>query len=410
MQPVWGGSGEIPEPTVRVGKGEDGSNGRDVAPRFAQSPLRERFVVDDETNIRRAFELAERGRGLTSPNPMVGAVLVRDGRVVGEGWHEGPGKPHAEPMAIAAAGEDAAGATLYCSLEPCDHFGRTPPCTVAIIEAGISRVVAAVRDPNPSVDGRGFRHIRKTGIEVTERVLAGEAERLNEAYFKHTRTGLPFVTLKLAATLDGKIAAADGSSTWITGEEARADVQHLRAASDAILVGANTAITDDPRLTVRDPGYLGEPPLRIVVDAAGRLRAAGHLFDDHAPTTIATTGASSVKRREGWRAAGADVLVCEETEDGGVSLTSLMEALGKRDVQSVLIEGGARLAGSAVREGILDKVVVFLAPKLLGGGSAPGLLGDTGIESLADALQLEFTSVTEIGEDVRLEAYVHRDS
>lgn len=395
---------------MRVGKGEDGSDGREIAPRFAQPPLRERFVVDDETNIRRAFELAERGRGLTSPNPMVGAVLVRDGLVIGEGWHEGPGKAHAEPMALASAGGDASGATLYCSLEPCDHFGRTPPCTVAIVEAGVSRVVAAVRDPNPTVDGRGFRHLRKAGIEVTERVLAGEAERLNEAYFKHTRTGLPFVTLKLAATLDGKIAATDGSSTWITGEEARADVQRLRAASDAIVVGAKTAIMDDPRLTVRDPGYLGEPPLRIVVDAAGNLAAIGHLFDDHAPTTIATTERSSVRRREEWRAAGADVLVCEGAEDGGVSLISLMEALGKRDLQSVLMEGGSRLAGSAVRERILDKVVVFLAPKLLGGEAAPGLLGNTGIGSLADALQLEFSAVSRIGNDVRLEAYVHGDS
>lgn len=393
---------------MRVGKGEDGSNGRGRAPRFAQPPLRERFVVDDETNIRRAIELAERGRGLTSPNPMVGAVVVREGRIVGEGWHEGPGKPHAEPMALGAAGDAAKGATLYCSLEPCDHFGRTPPCTRAIIEAGIRRVVAAVRDPNPSVDGRGFRHLRKSGIEVTERVLAGEAERLNEAYFKHTRTGLPFVTLKLAATLDGKIAAVDGSSTWITGEEARADVQRLRAASDAIVVGANTAIADDPRLTVRDPGYLGEPPLRVVVDAAGRLGAAGHLFDDHAPTVIATTEASSMERREAWRSAGADVLVCEAAE-GGVSLSSLLEALGKRDVQSVLLEGGSRLAGSAVRARVLDKVVVFLAPKLLGGDAAPGLLGETGIERLSDALELEFVGVSNVGDDVRLEAYVHGD-
>ena len=394
---------------MRVGKGEDGSNGRGLASKFAQPPLRERFVVDDETNIRRALELAERGRGLTSPNPMVGAVVVRDGRVVGEGWHEGPGKSHAEPFALRAAGEGAAGATLYCSLEPCDHFGRTPPCTQAIIEAGIARVLAAVRDPNPSVDGRGFRHLRKSGIEVTERVLTGEAERLNEAYFKHTRTGIPFVTLKLAATLDGKIAAADGSSTWITGEEARADVQRIRAASDAIVIGANTAIADDPRLTVRDPGYLGEPPLRVVVDAVGRLMAAGHLFDDHAPTAIATTDASSLERREEWRAAGADVLVCEVADGGGVSLSSLLEALGKRDVQSVLLEGGSRLAGSAVREGVLDKVIVFLAPKLLGGDSAPGLLGETGIERLSDALQLEFVGVSRVGDDVRLEAYVHRD-
>ena len=371
--------------------------------------LRERFVVDDEAYIRRALELAERGKGLVSPNPLVGAIFVRDGEIIGEGWHEGPGRPHAEAAAIEAAGGNVASATLFCTLEPCDHFGRTPPCTDAIIEAGVARVVAAVRDPNPSVDGRGFRKLRKAGIDVTERILAGEAERQNEAYFKHVKTGYPFVTLKMAATLDGRIAAADGSSTWITSEVSRADVHRMRASSDAIMIGSGTALTDDPRLTVRDPGYMGEPALRIVVDSRGRVPATGHLFDDNAPTIVATTDRSTQERREEWRGAGSDVVVCERSEDGDVDLEDLLASLGKRDIQSVLIEGGAALAGSVVGAGLVDKVVIYLAPKLLGGNGAPAILGETGFGSLAEALELEITDVMRQGPDLKVEAYVHRD-
>src|SRR6266571_3977409 len=240
----------------------------------------------DEAMMRRALALASRGRGLVSPNPLVGAVVVHDGQVVGEGWHDGPGNPHAEIHALRAAGDLARGATLYVTLEPCDHHGRTPPCTNAILEAGVARVVAAARDPNPIVDGRGFDRLRSAGVDVVADVLKAEAERLNEAFATHVRTGLPFVVLKMAATLDGKVAARDGTSRWITGKKARADAHRLRAASDAILVGSGTAIADDPSLTVRDAQREGPPPVRVLADSAGRVDERGRLFNGDAPTLV----------------------------------------------------------------------------------------------------------------------------
>jgi len=251
----------------------------------------------DEAMMRRALALATRGRGLVSPNPLVGAVVVQDSRVVGEGWHDGPGNPHAEIHALRAAGDLARGATLYVTLEPCDHHGRTPPCTNAILEAGVARVVAAARDPNPIVDGRGFDRLRSAGVDVVAGVLESEAERLNEAFATHVRTGLPFVVLKMAATLDGKVAARDGSSRWITGREARAEVHRMRAAADAVLVGAGTALADDPSLTVRDPEYRGRPVLRVLADARGRVRPTARLFSDDAPTLVATTEIAPDERR-----------------------------------------------------------------------------------------------------------------
>jgi len=363
----------------------------------------------DETNIRRALELAERGRGLTSPNPIVGAVVVVDHAVVSEGWHAALGEAHAESMALAAAGDRTRGATLYCSLEPCDHFGRTPPCTQAIIESGVSRVVIAMGDPNPVVDGRGVRHLRDAGIDVIEGVLEAEAARANEAYVKHITTGLPFVTLKMAATLDGRIAGADGSSTWITGEDSRAEVQRMRAAVDAILVGSGTAVADDPRLTVRDPSYRGRPPVRIVVDASGRVPDSLRVFDGRAPVMVATTDSSSQQVRDAWRAAGAEVIVCGK-DDRGVSLDELLAALGKREIQSLLVEGGSQIAGSFIGAALVDKVVLFMAPKLLGGAEAPSILAETGFASLSQAVSLDISDVARVGEDIRVEAYVHRDS
>src|SRR5436309_6686225 len=224
--------------------------------------------------MREALELAARGRGVVSPNPLVGAVVVAGDEIVGRGWHEGPGTPHAEIVALLEAGPRARNAALYTSLEPCYHYGRTPPCTEAIIDAGVARVVSAVVDPNPVVHGRGVERLRSADIDVRTGVLEDEATRLNEAFFRHVATGLPFVTLKMAATLDGKVAARDGSSRWITGEDARADVHRLRAAADAIVVGAGTVIVDDPSLTARDPGYRGPPVLRVLVDAAGRVPPA----------------------------------------------------------------------------------------------------------------------------------------
>jgi diaminohydroxyphosphoribosylaminopyrimidine deaminase/5-amino-6-(5-phosphoribosylamino)uracil reductase len=355
-----------------------------------------------------ALELAARGRGLVSPNPLVGAVVVAGDDVVGRGWHEGPGQPHAEVVALREAGERARGATLYTTLEPCDHYGRTPPCTIATIEAGVSRVVAATLDPNPAVDGRGVARLRDAGIRVDVGTLEQEARRLNQAFLKHVTTGMPFVTLKMAATLDGKVAARDGSSKWITGEESRADVHRLRAASDAIVVGAGTAVVDDPELTVRDPSYRGHPVLRVVVDAAGRLPADAGVLSADAPTLVATTGAAAEDLRDAWRAAGAEVVVYDGAH-GLVPLAELFADLGKRSVQGVLLEGGPTLAWSAVAEGLVDKVVLYMAPKLLGGATAPGVLMGGGAETVGRAIELEITEVDRIGEDVRVEAHVHRD-
>ncbi len=362
-------------------------------------------------HMRRALELAGRGRGIVSPNPMVGAVLVRgEDEVVGEGWHRGPGQPHAEIAALQAAGERARGATLYVNLEPCAHFGRTPPCAPRIAEAGVARVVAAIADPNPQVDGEGFARLREAGVEVETGVLAQEAAALNEAFLTHVRTGLPLVTLKMAASLDGKAAARDGSSRWITGEEARAEVHRMRAAADAILVGAGTAFRDDPSLTVRDPSYQGPPKLRVVIDGRGIVPQSHKLFaDGRAPTLVATTEGAPEARRDAWRAAGADVLLLDDAGSGLIPLDALMRELGKRDVQHVLIEGGPTIAWEAIARGVVDRLVLFLAPILVGGAEAPSVLMGGGIAGIDEALPLEIEEVSRIGRDLKVVARVHRD-
>jgi diaminohydroxyphosphoribosylaminopyrimidine deaminase / 5-amino-6-(5-phosphoribosylamino)uracil reductase len=366
----------------------------------------------DATWMRRALELAERGRGIVAPNPLVGAVVVRDGRAIGEGFHRGPGTAHAEVIALREAGVAARGATLYTTLEPCAHFGRTPPCTSAIVDAGVVRVVAALRDAHDIVNGRGFAQLRDAGLEVTEDVGAAAAARQLQGYATQVRTGLPFVVLKMAATLDGKVAARDGSSRWITGEEARADAHRLRAESDAILVGSGTALADDPSLTVRDATREGTPPLRVLADARGRVEpggeTGGHLFDGEAPTLVATTERSAATLRDAWRNAGAEVVMLPEGNGGSVSVRALVEALGKRDVQQLLIEGGPTLAWSAVREDVVDRLVLYLAPKLLGGAGAPGVLGGAGFAPLRAAAELDVVDVRIVGRDLRVEADVHR--
>ena len=359
--------------------------------------------------MRRALELARNGLGLASPNPMVGAVLVADGRVVGEGWHEGPGTAHAEVMALEAAGDRARGATLYATLEPCSHQGRTPPCATRVVEAGVARVVAALQDPNPLVDGSGCGLLRKAGVEVVVGVLQDEGRELIAGFAKHIGTGLPFVVLKMAASLDGKIAARDGSSRWITGEEARRDAHRLRAGSDAVVVGVGTALADDPSLTVRLDRYRGRQPLRVVVDGRGRLPASATVLNGTALALVATTPSAPPGARAAWEGRGADVLVLDPDEEGRVPLGGLMAALGKRDVQTVLIEGGATLGWSAVESGVVDRLVLYLAPKLLGGTSAPGVLGGDGVATITDALPLGIRSVEPIGEDLKVVADVHRD-
>jgi diaminohydroxyphosphoribosylaminopyrimidine deaminase/5-amino-6-(5-phosphoribosylamino)uracil reductase len=362
------------------------------------------------TFMARALRLAERGLGLAAPNPMVGAVVVSGGRVVGEGWHEGPGTPHAEVLALRAAGPRASGATLYVTLEPCSHHGRTPPCVPAVVASGVAEVVVATRDPNPVVDGAGVRALREAGVRVVEGVREREARELVLGFAKHVRTGLPFVVLKAAASLDGRTAARDGSSRWITGEAARRDAHRLRAASGAVVVGAGTVLADDPALTVRLDGYRGRQPLRVVVDGRGRVGPGARVFDGAAPTLVATTSATPASLRRAWEEAGAEVVALEDPEEEGrVSLPGLVELLGKRDVQSVLLEGGPTLAWSAVRAGVVDRLVLYLAPRLLGGAGAPGVLGGDGVASVSEALPVSVVEASRVGEDLRVVADVHRD-
>lgn len=366
-------------------------------------------VVDD-VYMRRALELAERGRGLVSPNPLVGAVVVRDGEIVGEGWHEGPGRPHAEIVALDVAGDSARGADLYVSLEPCSHFGRTPPCAPRVIASGVARVVAALEDPNPLVNGEGFAHLRQAGVDIQLGALADVARQQNEAFLKHVRTRLPFVTLKMAASLDGKAAARDGSSRWITGQEARAEVHRMRSAADAILVGAGTALRDDPSLTVRDPDYRGRPKLRVIVDGRGIVPETHRIFSDGlAPSLVATSEGAPRERRDAWRRAGAEVLVLDDAGSALIPLEDLLAELGKRDVQHVLIEGGPTIAWEAVQRNLVDKVVLFFAPVLVGGETAPSVLMGGGTPTIGDAVPLELFVVTRVGRDFKVVAYVHRD-
>lgn len=355
--------------------------------------------------MRRALELAEHGLGLARPNPMVGAVVVSSrGQIVGEGWHEGPGTAHAEIVALQRAGAAARGSTLYVTLEPCAHHGRTGPCAPAVADAGVARVVASVQDPNPKVDGRGFGILRERGVTVEVGLLEADGEELIRGFARHARTGRPFVTLKLAASLDGKIAARDGSSTWITSAESRADAHRLRAGSGAVMVGAGTAVADRPRLTVRLDGYRGRQPLRVVMDSSGRTPADGPLFDGTAPTLMVTSARAPEPVRSRWAAAGAQVLV--GAGERGADLGWLLDRLAAEpfSIQDILIEGGSTLAWSAVEAGVVDRIVVYLAPTLIGGESAPGILGGKGFDTLAEALRLRIGSVVRLGPDLRIEA------
>jgi len=348
--------------------------------------------------MRRALRLAARGRGRTSPNPMVGAVVVKRGRAAGEGYHRRAGGPHAEVWALSRAGGAAEGATLYVSLEPCCHQGRTPPCTEAVIESGVRRVVAAGVDPNPRVKGRGVRRLRRAGIEVTVGVLGEEARRLNAAYFKHVSTGLPLVSLKAAMSLDGKIATAAGESKWITGERARAVGRRLRGEHDAVLVGVETVIADDPQLTVR--GGRGKDPLRVIADSKARTPTTARvLAGESARTIVATTRAASAERRRGLERAGAAVWVVR-AQGGRVDLRALVRRLGEEMVQSVMIEGGGTLAASALAAGVVDRVYFFVSPRIIGGAEAKTPVEGKGVGRLAEAWRISSMKVRRVGDDL----------
>jgi diaminohydroxyphosphoribosylaminopyrimidine deaminase/5-amino-6-(5-phosphoribosylamino)uracil reductase len=353
-----------------------------------------------------ALELAARGRGLCSPNPMVGAVVIHEGRAVGHGFHARAGGPHAEVEALREAGERAAGATLYCTLEPCNHHGRTPPCVDAILEAGVRRVVAAVRDPNPRVRGGGMDALEAAGVETVSGCLEAEARSQNRVFFFAMRQRRPHVTLKCAMTLDGKIAAFDGRARWITGEAARQQSHRLRSESDAVMVGVGTALADDPALTVRlDPPWPREP-FRIVVDSRGRLPVDARLIDAGSASRVivAVTERSPIERVTRLESRGVTVLACK-SGDAGVDLSDLCARLFGMDVTSVLLEGGSQLNGGFLDADLVDRVAVFIAPMLVGGATAPTAVAGHG-RALADALRLSTVTARPVGADWLVEGDV----
>lgn len=361
-----------------------------------------RAASPDERFMLRALELAERGRGRTSPNPVVGAVVVAGGEVVGEGYHRMVGGPHAEVHALEDAG-DARGATLYVTLEPCAHQGRTPPCADMLAAAGLARVVMAVRDPNPLVSGRGETRLREGGVEVAIGPYSELALRQNEAYVKWVTTGLPFLTLKMALSLDGKVATRTGESKWISSEESRRDVQAMRAASDAIMVGIGTVMKDNPRLTVRSED-VGRVPLRVIVDSLARIPAESNVADTAAaPTLIAVSETAPGSSVKALRERGVEVVTLDR--DGRVDLVALLAELGERGVANLQVEGGPELNRALWDGGVVDKMVFYFAPRIIGGFDAPGPVGGSGISFMDEAATVTVDSVTRVGVDFKVVAY-----
>lgn len=355
--------------------------------------------------MQQALQIAGFAAGRTSPNPLVGAVIVKDSRIVGQGWHRQAGTPHAEIHALNQAGNLAQGATLYVTLEPCNHHGRTGPCTEAVIQAGIKRVFVSMLDPNPLVAGKGVARLREAGLEVNTGILAAEAARQNEVFIKWITTGLPFTVLKAAMTLDGKIATASGQSQWITGVAARQYVHELRDRYDAILVGIGTVLADRPRLTTRLAGG-GKNPVRVVVDSLARTPPDSVLVTDgEAPTWIAVSPAAPPERVNALRARGTEVFTISETPTG-LDLRQLFSLLGQKGISSVLVEGGAQINASVLAANLADKVYWFIAPKLVGGKQAPGPVGGDGILTLEHALRLEDIEIGKFDEDILLTAYL----
>lgn len=356
--------------------------------------------------MRRALELADEALGSTSPNPAVGAVVVRDGRIVGEGYTRPPGGPHAEVVALQQAGDAASGATIYVTLEPCSHHGRTPPCTDALIAAGVARVVYAIDDPDTQVSGRGRAALTAAGIEVASGDGAAESARYLEAYIKHRRTGLPFVVVKYAASLDGRIAAASGDANWVSGPEALRWVHETRPGLDAIMVGAATVAVDDPQLTARPDGIeSSRQPLRVVADGTGRISPSARVFSGPARTLIVTTERSPPAWREAIAATGAEVLLLPADGDGRVPLRSLLEILGQRGIVLLLAEGGGVLHGSLFDERLVDKVTAVIAPVIIGAADAPAAVAGRGAQRMPDAVRLRDVSVERLGDDTLVTGY-----
>ena len=357
--------------------------------------------------MRRALELAAKAAGRTSPNPMVGAVIVKNGRVIAEGYHKKAGRPHGEIEALRKAGKRARGAQLFVNLEPCCHQGRTPPCTEAIIESGIKEVFVGVRDPNPLIAGKGIRRLKRAGIEVHGGLLKEECRQLNEVFVKYIETGMPFVTLNSALSLDGKIATSTGESQWITGPEARERVHRMRDQVDAILVGAGTVFKDNPRLTTRLKKGKGSNPARVILDVRAEIPLKSKVFRQARRERViyVTARGASVFRTNKLHKAGVHTYLLPE-RNGHIQLKKLIKLLGQSGITSILVEGGGGLNASALKERIVDKVVLFLAPLIIGGESAPGVVGGGGIKSLKQALNIKGLTVTPVGADWMVEGYL----
>ena len=362
--------------------------------------------TDDERFMQAALELAAKGRGMVEPNPMVGAVVVKDGKVVGQGLHQRFGGPHAEVNALDEAGSLSGGATLYVSLEPCAHQGKTPPCTERVVKAGVDRVVLAVMDPNPETSGRGVEGLKKAGIKVVVGVLEDAARKLNAPFFKLMTVGMPYVIAKWAMTLDGKSATRTGDSRWVSSQESREYVHKVRSQVDAVMIGMGTMLRDDPLLTCRHPDG-GRNPKRLVVDARARLPLDSQLVRtiSEAELVVVTTNHAPEERRERLNKAGCRLIVVDGTESK-VNLRELMKVLGAEHVTNVFVDGGGTLTASLLEEGLVDKVMAFIAPKIVGGAGALLPVAGVGVEKMANALVLEDVCTTMCGEDILVECTV----
>lgn len=366
------------------------------------------FSLNDEKWMRRAMELAQRGEGMVNPNPLVGAVIVLDGRVLAEGWHERWGGLHAERNALRNCGGTAAGATMYVTLEPCCHYGKTPPCTDAIIAAGISRVVVGIMDPNPLVAGKGVRQLEKAGIEVECGLLEKELRRQNRVFLRYMTTGLPWVTLKTAMTLDGKIASKTGDSRWVTGEKSRRRVHEMRRSNMAVLTGVGTVRADNPLLNCRLDDCPRQP-LRIVADSSASLSLDSRIVSTAREyrTVIAHTGRADRQKVDRLHEAGVETWECAE-ENGHVSVGDLLRIAGKAGIDSILLESGGSLNGSFIDGGFVDEAAVFIAPKIIGGSESMTPVAGFGIGCMNDAAGLEDVVVERVGDDILINGIIKK--
>lgn len=362
------------------------------------------FSADDHAHMAHALQLAERGLYTTRPNPRVGCVVVKDNNVIGEGWHELTGGPHAEVMALAQAGEQARGATVYVTLEPCNHHGRTPPCVDALLKAGAGRVIAAMVDPNPQVASQGLQRLQQAGVSVASGLMQTQAESLNPGYLMRLRTGRPFVRNKLAMSLDGRTAMASGESKWITGSAAREDVQHWRARSCAIITGVGTVLADDPNLTVRLAGLDDQQqPLRVVLDPRLSMPENSRLLQQPGGVLV-VTACDDAAARERLENAGAAVVYLPNGLDR-VDLPGVLQLLGEHQINEVLLETGATLSGAMLQAGLIDELIIYMAPVLMG-DSARGLFHLSGMDRMEQRIKLEITDQRAVGQDWRLTAKV----